>query len=61
MSLEVSSVLCKCSVQMHKIQYVGSETSVSAHGRCDHGPKPTLGMDTVPLRGEEKISLVVTF
>ena len=46
---------------MHKIQYVGSRTAVSAHGRCDHGPKPTLGMDTVPLSEEETLSLVMTF
>ena len=60
-NLAEQRAIAKSSVQMHKIQYVGSETSVSAHGQCDHGPKPTPGMDTVPLREEEKISLVMTF
>lgn len=46
-NLAEQRAIVKSSVQMHKIQYVGSKTAVSAHGQCDHGPKPTLGMDTV--------------
>lgn len=60
-NLAEQRTIAKSSVQMHKIQYVGSKTAVSAHGWCDHGPKPTLGMDTVPLWEEGKISLVMTF
>ena len=39
---------------MHQIQHVGSKRAVSTHGWWDDGPKPTLGVDTVPLREEEK-------
>lgn len=60
-NLAEQRAIVKSSVQMHKIQYVGSKTAVSAHGWCDHGPKPTLGMYTVPLTEEETISLVMTF